>query len=42
MSNDRDSAVTAALNELYEIEESELDPILAKMQCPSLETDEWE
>ena len=42
MSNDNDSAVTAALNELYEIEESKLDPVLAKMQFSSLDTDEWE
>ena len=42
MSASADSAVTAALNELYETEESRLDPVLAKIQFSSLKTDEWE
>jgi metal-responsive CopG/Arc/MetJ family transcriptional regulator len=37
-----DSAITAALNEVFEAEESKLDPVLAQMQFASLESDEWE
>jgi metal-responsive CopG/Arc/MetJ family transcriptional regulator len=36
-----DSAITAALNEVFEAEESKLDPVLAQMQFASLESDEW-
>lgn len=36
-----DAAITQALDEVYEMEESKLDPLLAQMQFASLESEEW-
>ena len=37
-----DSAITAALNEVYGTEESEIDSLLMRLQFVSLEPENWE
>ena len=41
VSRHRKSEVTRRLNEIYETESSELDPVIAKMQWASLPKDRW-
>ena len=37
-----DEEITAKLNEVYEDEDSGLDPVIEKIQFASLPTDDWE